>query len=232
MNIAELLIPVPESSYQKSSSKIITKKFPCSWPDCAKSFGRPSDATRHYRIHTNDRRFVCELPFCGKRFIQRSALTVHCRTHSKERPHHCEFIGCSKTFSDSSSLARHRRIHTGDRPYKCDICKKSYTKKYLLVCHTQRQCCDGQQSPLIATSPTINTGLSQGHHDLVTPSPTTASLSYYSYHQYNKSYSSPVSPSSTYFTSNVVDSSPNSSPSSMISSLSSPFPYSPNTFPI
>ncbi|ORX48316.1 hypothetical protein DM01DRAFT_1309862, partial [Hesseltinella vesiculosa] len=153
MNIAELLAPLPTNMDATSdqnfttfrakvavskSSKPRLKKHPCLWPGCGKLFGRPSDTTRHYRIHTNDRRYICHVKFCGKRFIQQSALTVHLRTHSGERPHCCEFADCDKKFSDSSSLARHRRIHTGNRPYHCSSCPKSYTKKYLLNRHIER----------------------------------------------------------------------------------------------
>ncbi|KAI8089787.1 uncharacterized protein BX664DRAFT_263622, partial [Halteromyces radiatus] len=167
-----------------------------------KSTGRPSDATRHYRIHTNDRRFVCDFPFCGKRFIQRSALTVHLRTHSGERPHQCEFIGCSKSFSDSSSLARHRqakkkkmeRTHTGNRPYRCRKCNKTYTKKYLLVCHTRRrQHCDTplqeqeRQPVLDSATPT--------EEPVYYHRGTTNILQ--STYQHSKPYSTSVSPSST-----------------------------------
>ncbi|SAM02172.1 hypothetical protein [Absidia glauca] len=212
MNIAELLLPMSESSRPASSSTNLVKKYPCTWPDCNKSFGRPSDATRHYRIHTNDRRFVCDIPFCCKRFIQRSALTVHLRTHSGERPHQCQFAGCSKSFSDSSSLARHRRIHTGNRPYKCSICNKSYTKKYLLVYHTQRH--RDEQQPMVDDG-----GFGA-----------TTATSYYAYpYQYSKP--SPVSPSSTLYSSTDPAASPSSSPSSMISSLSS-FSFPPSPFSV
>ncbi|CAO3624654.1 unnamed protein product [Cunninghamella blakesleeana] len=160
MNITELLLPVNISSSSTTTTTTTTiintitsnngnastipsttrklndqpKKYPCLWKGCEKSFSRSADVTRHYRIHTNDRRFLCEV--CGKRFIQRSALTVHLRTHSGEKPHQCEYPNCQKQFSDSSALARHRRIHPGNlTPYKCQICHQGYTKKNQLMKH-------------------------------------------------------------------------------------------------
>ncbi|KAG2205950.1 hypothetical protein INT47_005268, partial [Mucor saturninus] len=101
---------------------------------------RQSDMTRHYRIHTNDRRYQCPLEHCGKKFIQRSALNVHERTHSGEKPHICQVTGCNKRFGDSSSLSRHRRIHSQTRSFVCDAdkCSKSYTKKSHLIRHQRR----------------------------------------------------------------------------------------------
>ncbi|CAO0799686.1 unnamed protein product [Mucor circinelloides] len=149
MDISKLLVQNTEiitskttinSIKRKKTSVNQKKRHACTWLGCRKSFSRPSDMTRHYRIHTNDRPYQCPLSFCGKRFIQRSALTVHQRTHSGEKPHICQFPSCNKSFGDSSSLARHRRIHTQIRSYICTElnCTKSYTKKSHLTRHTRR----------------------------------------------------------------------------------------------
>ncbi|OBZ91155.1 hypothetical protein A0J61_00776 [Choanephora cucurbitarum] len=137
MDISKLLV---------QNTEIITSLTNQKKPSTKKRHAsRPSDMTRHYRIHTNDRPYQCPLDFCGKRFIQhamkqRSALTVHQRTHSGEKPHICKYPSCNKSFADSSALARHRRIHSQPRLFVCvePNCSKSYIKKSHLTRHLRR----------------------------------------------------------------------------------------------
>ncbi|KAI8087875.1 uncharacterized protein B0P05DRAFT_530492 [Gilbertella persicaria] len=158
MEISKLLVQDTEVIKPSTKKTKIKKRHACTWLGCMKSFTRPSDMTRHYRIHTNDRPYQCPLEFCGKRFIQRSALTVHERTHSGEKPHICKYPSCNKSFADSSALARHRRIHSQPRLYVCTEpdCSKSYIKKSHLTRHLRRGHCKEDNTPTTPVEPPIS----------------------------------------------------------------------------
>ncbi|KXS21620.1 hypothetical protein M427DRAFT_27241 [Gonapodya prolifera JEL478] len=93
--------PIGPIAHTLPSGEVVEMHF-CSF--CHKGFGRRADATRHEKIHRDDRAYVCNFVLkvgetqddnhiCGKRFIQRHALVVHERTHTGERPYKCDTCG-------------------------------------------------------------------------------------------------------------------------------------------
>ena len=77
----------------------LTKKYKCSYEDCAYSTAYHKDLERHTRIHTGEKPFTCLQ--CGKAFNRSDKLKGHERIHNGAKPYKC-------TLCKLESLLLHR----------------------------------------------------------------------------------------------------------------------------
>ena len=122
----------------RKRSKLVTREgFKLSCKYCSKKFLKPSQVTRHERIHTGVRPYKCQ--DCGKAFTQKQSLESHSLKHTGQKPYACSF--CSMKFSQRGNLRAHiGRVHNieDDDKYKCDHCTCSFKKLGSLNAHISR----------------------------------------------------------------------------------------------
>ncbi|KAI9675782.1 MAG: Strongly-conserved Zn-finger binding protein (TFIIIA) [Trizodia sp. TS-e1964] len=127
----------PSSHHAKQDTK--SKKFPCKYEECSKSYNRAVRLADHYRSHTNERPYTCSFENCGKMFIRDTHLNHHFKSaHTNIREYACQWPECGKSFIDSSRLKRHQLVHMGAERYRCNNyapCNETFRKHSTLQAH-------------------------------------------------------------------------------------------------
>lgn len=110
---------------------------------CGKVYKHQTSLTNHFRREhcsggklDNPRRFICDI--CNKTFKYKNSLEAHIMyNHLKEnKQYSCNY--CNKKFIKHSAMIRHKTSHTKIRPMPCPHCRKSFSRKYLLMNHMEK----------------------------------------------------------------------------------------------
>ncbi|KAI6131243.1 hypothetical protein EDD16DRAFT_1821162 [Pisolithus croceorrhizus] len=140
-----------------------TRRYPCSYPECSKSYSKLSRLSEHYRSHTGERPFVCD--DCGKSYLRETHLHAHRRSHlpDSQRSYVCtESPGCGKRFWTLQHLRVHQDTHRGEKAYTCpeDGCEEAFSKHHQLRAHVCQAHSPPGTKPYICSHPSCDKSFS------------------------------------------------------------------------
>lgn len=122
----------------------------CSYPDCGRTFSKPSRLRDHERVHSGARPYACPVFGCDKSYrraqhLRRHEISAHIGTAEEVREMQQELDlsvkdvvckQCGNAFSNSDNLKKHiKNVH--ERRYDCTFsgCEASFHKKFQLRNH-------------------------------------------------------------------------------------------------
>ncbi|KAK2581653.1 hypothetical protein KPH14_002152 [Odynerus spinipes] len=115
------------------------KQYVCKYAGCNASYLKPSQLSRHTRLHTGEKPYKCNHPGCSKAYTNSSHLKRHAETHNliKKR---LQCNKCFLTISNYHNLKRHyTRVHS-DNVLTCNECNMAFKKKHQLIQHIATHC--------------------------------------------------------------------------------------------
>lgn len=134
--VTEILDPnapmEPVDADLRTAAPVETNVYPCTHPNCERSFPLQQLRDIHVINHNRERSFFCE--HCDKSFFSKYDLKKHEVTHLADRPFKCTV--CQKGFSRKNLLLRHEKVHTDIPKFICIYCEMPFISKEEMTIHT------------------------------------------------------------------------------------------------